>query len=294
MEFIHSLSDGKKAVIYDDGNNVMLLFITNIRNMQSVVLARDYLSLLDCLYFRNNIYIAYVSTANELKWKQAGREEGLVLMSGNGEAFDISKLCLFVINEKIYVSYQFYNSSQSAYEIRYINPNGDRKFKVMLSTKERINDYVINEENDETFLKINLSENDKYDYYKMTVDGQETISLSKEYLVDEEENKKTGEQFRQEIEKLKEELKKQHESEMKSMEENYTRQYNELSDMTRQVQEEGRKYRELYVQTLEVLNRKTVQKVNEAQKEENKKSEKKQEEKPEETKEKKGAENDGK
>ena len=55
MEFIHSLSDGKKAVIYDDGNNVMLLFITNIRNMQSAVVVRDYLSLLDCLYFRNNI-----------------------------------------------------------------------------------------------------------------------------------------------------------------------------------------------------------------------------------------------
>ena len=253
MEFIHSLSDGKKAVIYDDGNNVMLLFITNIRNMQSAVVVRDYLSLLDCLYFRNNIYIAYISTANELKWKQAGREEGLVLMSGSKEAFDISKISQFVINEKIYVSYLFYNSSRNAYEIRYVNPNGDRKFKVMLSGKERVNDYRITCENDETFLKIKYPENDKYEYYRISIDGQEDISLSKEYLVDEGENEKNREQFRIEIEKLREELKKQHEEEIRSMKENYTRQYNELSDMTKQVQEEGRRYRDLYVQTLEVL-----------------------------------------
>ena len=260
MEFIYSLSDGKKAVIYDDGNNVMLLFITNIRNMQSAVVVRDYLSLLDCMYFRNNIYIAYISTANELKWKQAGREEGLVLISGNGEAFDISMLSQFVINEKIYVSYLFYNSSQNAYEIRYVNPNGDRKFKVMLSAKERLNDYRIICENNETFLKIKYPENDKYEYYKISVDGQEDISLSKEYLIDEGENEKNKERLELEIEKLREELKKQYEEEIKSMKENYTRQYNELSDMTKQVQEEGRKYRELYVQTLDVLNKKTQRK----------------------------------
>ncbi len=260
MEFIYSLSDGKKAVIYDDGNNVMLLFITNIRNMQSAVVVRDYLSLLDCMYFRNNIYIAYISTANELKWKQAGREEGLVLISGNGEAFDISMLSQFVINEKIYVSYLFYNSSQNAYEIRYVNPNGDRKFKVMISAKERLNDYRIICENNETFLKIKYPENDKYEYYKISVDGQEDISLSKEYLIDEGENVKNKERLELEIEKLREELKKQYEEEIKSMKENYTRQYNELSDMTKQVQEEGRKYRELYVQTLDVLNKKTQRK----------------------------------
>ena len=257
MEFIHSLSDGKKAVIYDDGNNVMLLFITNIRNMQSAVVVRDYLSLLDCLYFRNNIYIAYISTANELKWKQAGREEGLVLMSGSKEAIDISKISQFVINEKIYVSYLFYNSSRNAYEIRYVNPNGDRKFKVMLSGKERVNDYRITCENDETFLKIKYSENDKYEYYRISIDGQEDISLSKEYLVDEGENEKNKERFRLEIETLREELKKQHEEEIRSMKENYMKQYNELSDMTKQVQDEGKRYRELYVKTLEVLNKKT-------------------------------------
>ena len=289
MEYIHSLSDGRKAVIYDEGNNVMLLFITNIRNMQSAVIARDYLSLLDCLYFRNNLYISYISTGNELKWKQAGRDDGLVLISGTGEAFDVAGISQFVINEKIYVSYQIYNGSINSYEIRYIAPNGDRKSKTIFSQDEKIKGYRMEKINEDVYLIIQLKENGPYDYYRLDIDGQEDISLSREYLVDEKEEnkrkedfekkvklfedeknkykdnmekefesekKRENEQFKLEIEKLKEELQKQHSDEIKALEENYTRQYNELSDMTRQVQEEGRRYRDLYVQTLEVVNRK--------------------------------------
>ncbi len=289
MEYIHSLSDGRKAVIYDEGNNVMLLFITNIRNMQSAVIARDYLSLLDCLYFRNNLYISYISTGNELKWKQAGRDDGLVLISGTGEAFDVAGISQFVINEKIYVSYQIYNGSINSYEIRYIAPNGDRKSKTIFSQDEKIKGYRMEKINEDVYLIIQSKENGPYDYYRLDIDGQEDISLSREYLVDEKEEnkrkedfekkvklfedeknkykdnmekefesekKRENEQFKLEIEKLKEELQKQHSDEIKALEENYTRQYNELSDMTRQVQEEGRRYRDLYVQTLEVVNRK--------------------------------------
>lgn len=294
MEFIHSLSDGRKAVIYDEGNNVMLLFISNIRNMQSAVVARDYLSLLDCLYFRNNLYISYISTGNELKWKQAGRDDGLVLISGTGEAFDVSGLSQFVINEKLYVSYQIFNSSINSYEIRYINPNGDRQSKIIISANEKIAEYGIKQLNDEVYLKLKFNENEPYSFYKLSVNGQEDISISKEYLIDENEEKikreefenrirqfeeeknkfkfnmekqfesekeKDNEQFKQEIKKLREELQNEHNEKIRALEENYTRQYNELSDMTRQVQEEGRRYRELYVKTLEVVNKKKTEDV---------------------------------
>ena len=254
MEFIHSLSDGRKAVIYDEGNNILIIFITNVRNMQSAVLARDYLSALDCVYFRNNLYIVYISNTNEVKFRQVGREESFVLISGTNEVWDVSNLKMFIMNEKIYVSYQIYNSGSETYEIRYINPNGDRKTRLMVSEKERIFDYDITNINEDVYLKIRYKENVPFEYFRLLIDGQEEMELSKEYLVNEK--KKNDDDLKTEIEKLREELSRQHTAEIKALEENYTRQYNELSDMTRQVQEEGKKYRELYVQTLNVINQK--------------------------------------
>lgn len=257
MEFIHALSDGRKAVIYDDGNNIMIIFITNVRNMQSAILARDYLSALDCVYFRNNLYIVYISNTNEVKFKQVGKEESFVLISGTNEVWDVSNLKMFIINEKIYVSYQIYNSGSETYEIRYINPNGDRKTRLMLSQKERIFNYDIADINEEVYLKIRYKENLPYEYFRLLIDGKEEVELSKEYLVDEAK-KNNDEQLNARIESLREELSRQHTEEIKVLEENYTRQYNELSEMTRQVQEEGKKYRELYVQTLNVINQKNA------------------------------------
>ena len=298
MEFINSLSDGRKAVVYDEGNNITIIFITNVRNMQSAVVARDYLSALDCLYFRNNLYVVYISNTNEVKWKQVGREESLILITGTNEVWDVSNLKMFVINEKIYVSYQIYNDGKNAYEIRYINPNGDRKTKLMLSEKERILKYDITEINEEIYLKIKVSEETPYEYFRLSIDGQEDIGLSREYLIDEEEEnrrqekyenkiksleaekaeikkelekqyedekEKNDEKLKVKLESLKEELSRQHTEEIKALEENYTRQYNELSDMTRQIQEEGKKYRELYVQALNVINEKHNKEISEKQ-----------------------------
>lgn len=310
MEFINSLSDGRKAVVYDEGNNITIIFITNVRNMQSAVVARDYLSALDCLYFRNNLYVVYISNTNEVKWKQVGREDSLTLITGTNEVWDVSNLKMFVINEKIYVSYQIYNDGKNAYEIRYINPNGDRKTKLMLSEKDRILKYDIAEINEEIYLKIKVSEETPYEYFRLSIDGQEDIGLSREYLIDEEEEnrrqekyenklksleaekaeikkelekqyedekEKNDEKLKVKLESLKEELSRQHTEEIKALEENYTRQYNELSDMTRQIQEEGKKYRELYVQALNVINEKHNKEISEKQSAKNtvKKNEKK-------------------
>lgn len=298
MEFINSLSDGRKAVVYDEGNNITIIFITNVRNMQSAVVARDYLSALDCLYFRNNLYVVYMSNTNEVKWKQVGREESLTLITGTNEVWDVSNLKLFVINEKIYVSYQIYNEEKNAYEVRYINPNGDRKTRLMLSKNERILKYDITEINEEIYLKIKVSEEVPYEYFRLSIDGQEDIGLSREYLIDEEEEnrrqekyenklkslevekaeikkelekqyedekEKNDEKLKVKLESLKEELSRQHTEEIRALEENYTRQYNELSDMTRQIQEEGKKYRELYVQALNVINEKHNKEISEKQ-----------------------------
>ena len=281
MEFIHSLADGRKAIIYDEGNNIILIFMTNTRNMQSAVVARDYLSSLDCVYFRNNIYIVYISNTNEVKFRQIGSDETLVLISDANEVWNVSDLQLFVINEKIYLSYQIYNKGDDEHEIRYINPRGDRKSKLMLSKKDRIYEYSIFTANEEIYLKVRYEAGKAYEFYRLSIDGSEDIVLSQNYLIDDNERKRyekdindkldrieveknsLNEQIRKEYEdrlnnemnKLKMELEEKRTDEIRSLEENYTRQYNELSDMTKQIQEEGKQYRDMYIQTLDVLEK---------------------------------------
>ncbi|MBQ8923251.1 MAG: hypothetical protein IJ053_00510 [Lachnospiraceae bacterium] len=281
MEFIHALADGRKAIIYDEGNNIILIFMTNTRNMQSAVVARDYLSSLDCVYFRNNIYIVYISNTNEVKFRQIGSDETLVLISDANEVWNVSDLQLFVINEKIYLSYQIYNKGDDEHEIRYINPRGDRKSKLMLSKKDRIYEYSIFTANEEIYLKVRYEAGKAYEFYRLSIDGSEDIVLSQNYLIDDNERKRyekdindkldrieveknsLNEQIRKEYEdrlnnemnKLKMELEEKRTDEIRSLEENYTRQYNELSDMTKQIQEEGKQYRDMYIQTLDVLEK---------------------------------------
>ncbi|MBR1816607.1 MAG: hypothetical protein IJ763_07895 [Lachnospiraceae bacterium] len=281
MEFIHSLADGRKAIIYDEGNNIILIFMTNTRNMQSAVVARDYLSSLDCVYFRNNIYIVYISNTNEVKFRQIGSDETLVLISDANEVWNVSDLQLFVINEKIYLSYQIYNKGDDEHEIRYINPRGDRKSKLMLSKKDRIYEYSIFTANEEIYLKVRYEAGKAYEFYRLSIDGSEDIVLSQNYLIDDNERKRYEkdindkldkieadkndlkeqiskeyeDKLNQEMDKLKTELDEKRAEEIRSLEENYTRQYNELSDMTKQIQEEGKQYRDMYIQTLDVLEK---------------------------------------
>ena len=270
MEFIHALADGRKAVIYDEGNSVTAIFITNIRNMQSANLARDYLASLDCIYFRGNIYIVYISNANEVKFRQVGSEEALVLISDANDLWNISGLRLFILNEKLYVSYQIYNQAAESYEIRYINPRGDRKSRLITSRKEKIHEYGISRIDDEEYLRIKCDGSD-FDYYRMIIDGNEDITLAKRYLVDEavqEEKLRAGkeqlerkinqeydEKLKAEIKQLKDELEERRTAEIDSISANYQKQYNELSELTRQIQDEGKKYRDMYVQTLEALEK---------------------------------------
>ena len=281
MEYIHALADGRKAVIYDEGNNIILIFMANTRNMQSAIVTRDYLSSLECTYFRNNIYVVYISNTNEVKFRQIGSDESLVLISDANEVWNVSDLQLFVINEKIYLSYQIYNKSNDEHEIRYINPRGDRKSRLMMFKKNKIYEYSIFTANEEMYLKVRYEAGKKCEFFKLSIDGNEDIILSQNYLIDENERKKyekdindkldkievekniINEQIRKEyedkhnheIDKLKMELEEKRVDEIRSLEENYTRQYNELSEMTKQIQEEGKQYRDMYIQTLDVLEK---------------------------------------
>lgn len=242
MEYVYALTGARRAVLYDEGNHIMLAFIGKSRSVQWTAIEHDYrVNLVSCLY-RNEIYISYISVANELVLKKIGDDERLVVFSDPNNALEVRKISLNTIKDSLYIIYVITNAQTNTDEIWCIQPYSDRRGVKIITDADGISEYAVFEYDKAEYLTYK-TKNSNREYIYMLEMNEITGNGVEQYILMEENATHELEQY----------YKEQEEAHIKQ----YKEQYNELVLLTKQIQEEGKKWRDLYHRSIKREYKKT-------------------------------------
>lgn len=301
MGIFYELSTGSKGAIYDEGNNIFMLMVGQGRVNRQILISRDYSRGLSCYIDEDKVYIAYFNTQNELIWDIAGAGEKLVIFSGIGDTLEMSHIKIVKMGSEILLFYVMKNPQTDVYELRYINPSGERVGKKLTDLDALVEYYDVYNEGDISLLKYKCIGKKDVRQFQVKNNSQgemkiEEYTLCKNCVVEEIKEKLVMEKSRVEekrdiiknlknnisekeevIKELKTEIEQKEEAinklknliddknnlleklewEKNDREENvkkeidglhktYKNKYDELVKLTQEIQEEGKKWRELY------------------------------------------------
>lgn len=289
MEYIFGLGDGRRVLVYDDGNNLNLNLIGNRIGMRGNIIERDYLSQLSAYCDGRILYIVYFSILGQLIFKSVDfsgvRDNKIVLFDDRENRWNIGNLRLIYGKNEIYVFYQVINPASQKYEVRYIKPDGDRKSNVLFSQDNKFyveqmyvegkNTPICEFDFGETqHIVVVLDSNNcvsgdlkeekrRYEANKCKMEEEnkmlknEIEDYRSQIKICEEKIQKNALFYENELDKMKSEneikvenIRKTLENQYKQAEEKYVSQYNELSSLVKDIQEEGKRWRELYYKSI--------------------------------------------
>lgn len=272
MGFFYEQETGAKGVIYDDGNNIILMPFGGRINRQMII-SRDYRSELNFFCDADKVCIAYFNIQNDLVWHTVGEGERVVLLSGTIDGFEMSNIRIEKLATVIFVFYMVKKSNKQ-YEIRYVPPFGNRNSKTLLVSEYPVESYKFYENNGEWYCNIKLLEESTGRQYVINIDKMGDINLEEcklykckdiQKIKDEiqtvrrtlDKNNIYIEQLKKDVsereERLNQSLHKAQEvydnmlqDEANKIEKQYKKQYDELAKLTQEIQNEGKRWRELY------------------------------------------------
>ncbi len=253
MQKIFMSTDEKRVAVMDNGNNINLVFIAGKRNIQWVHYRNDYHSQLCGIQCNGKIGLAYINVSNELIWDVVGADNRIVLLSDLGNIWNVRNMSLIQINQKNILFYKANNPVNGNCELIYTYPDGERRGSALVSGSSNIEDYHIFFDGEKNILKYRLQGEADFKCFVMHIDKANEISLeehvlsSARSLAEAEERCRLKErEFESERDRLRQEFDKTLRNQAGEMEKKYKKQYDELSEFARQLQEEGRRWRELY------------------------------------------------
>ena len=241
MEAVYRWKGDKRILLYEEGNQILAQVIGTGRTVQWGSLCRDYHSCGVSLFWEDEIYVAYVNTENVLMWDK--------LFWDYGEGLELRR-----IKSSGYLMADPGNGTDSLYVI---NPLGERKVQRLVYGTERIERYEILQHGEVSYLLYKLATEAKPRIYAVDVSRLGDISLS-EYILCKEQTmqelekrcKENDKNYNEAIRKTQEDYESRLKSTVKNMEQRYKQQYDELAKLTQGMQEEGRKWRELYYKSV--------------------------------------------
>ncbi len=251
MEVIFSDRDGLKNVLFDHGNNVMLVQVAVGRQSQWLILAKDYASDMCFIRFRGAGYIAYITIDNQLVWQQVGVGERIILNTVLSEVLEIDSINIVSIDNGVYVVYRMRNISEGKWELRYINPLGERKSRILVASADKFLDYKIFNINEHSLLSYRMKGDKKSRYFNIKINEEKELSV--ENMEDCDERKKDFEGLKNELD-IKGKTLSEYENKVNATEEklkDYINKYNELTKLTQDIQAEGKRWRELYYRSID-------------------------------------------
>lgn len=258
MAFAFDISRNMVLSIYNNQSDIFILMIENGRIVINEVLCSDYHSGLTAARVDDNIYIAYVTMAGELVAEAISGGERIVLYSDCDNSRRPENISIAAVDNEIIVFYKL-GSFDGVTEIRCIavekgsssrliySNNTDLQYSLIheeIGGDGREKSYYIKiiEENDPNIRRFKLIRRDDgiIDWDEFLMVRKETIAeLEKKCLINAEEcNRKLKAQQRDNDERIKKELKEQ--------EKRFKKQYDQLSEMAKNIQDEGRRWRDLY------------------------------------------------
>lgn len=245
MEFALSLSDGRKILLFDDGNDIKMLVAAQTRNIRAIKVAGDYHSSMTVIKHEDEIYAAYLSYARELSVLTIMNEGRFVLFQDVGDMFDIRQLKLYIMNEKLYL-FCMLDDADGNLSIRAYDVNGNKKGQNIISGA--MTGYKILRAGNYNMLCCTY-ESGVCEYYAMTVINDK-IQRKKLYIECEENVTKMIEKITEQQDGKIQDIRNEYEinlkKELEKQQEIFKQRYEKLSSAAREIQEEGKYWRELY------------------------------------------------
>lgn len=257
MQKIFMSADDRRVAVMDNGNNINIVFIAGKRNIRWFHYRNDYHSQLCGTQCNGKIGLAYINVSNELVWDVVGADERIILLSDLGNIWNVRNMCLAQMNEKNILFYKANNPVNGNCELIYTYPDGERKGRTLVSGNSNIENYHVFFDGEKNILKYRLQGEAGFKWFVMNTDKPDEIRLE-EYVLSsvhsiseiEERCRLREKEFEKERDRLREEFDKNLKSQADEMERKYKKQYDELSEFAKQLQEEGKKWRELYYKSV--------------------------------------------
>ncbi len=268
MEFIFSLKNGIKVIIYTEGNNIIVNYLSLGRIVRAGVLFNNYRWGLTSVIKDDEVYIAYVSVENELVWDKLGSQNPIVLYADKGERWLVDRLKIKEFQGILVLFYMTINHMEGHSEIKYIIPYGERRGRIIVSNKVVIGSYDVEDIYSQYFLWYKAEKDSIPSFFIMNLENINDIKIKEIYIEEtstekikeyyeintemklKEQKEKLEIEYRKSTEMLEYSHSKKMQERLHNVEEHYKKQYNELSEMTREIQEEGKKWRELYYKSV--------------------------------------------
>ncbi len=216
MEYGCIIGENKRVLIFDEGNNVNLLLFVSARNIRLLNIINDYHRNLIFTEYAGEVYLAYISVGRELIVYNLNTERKMVLYKDTADLLNISNLSFVKCEDGLYVLYKAKIGKEIS--IRYISViSGSDSISIMSGM---IKDYNLYNVLSNYIMSVTYEKNQEKNY---------RLEISK----DEFDLKEIYEKH--DVEKM---IKKQREE--------FKEKYDELASFSKEMQEEGKRWRDMY------------------------------------------------
>lgn len=219
MEYIFGLTEGRYAIIYDEGNQILLLFLYRGKIIHQAILEREYHSELHAFLYENKIYLAYVTVSNAIAWMEVGGNGRRILYATDNPMCYVENLCMLVMDGKLVLFFESEIEDKGLCRMLYNLPLGNRKSFVLGEWKQNVTCSLLSlgghiicsvtKGEDEKLYQIKENDAKRYTLEEIVLNGA-------------------------------------HDVKQEQIEADFVKQYNELVEFTKQLQEEGKKWRDMY------------------------------------------------
>lgn len=251
MDYIFNMHDGRRLVFYTDGNDINMIICGPGRNTKFTKLENDFHSSLKAIYHDGEIYYAYISYARELVVETVISENRIVVFQDSSDILNIRNLSLQVVQGKIYL-FCVLNLNDRETVIRYYEVYGDKSSRDLIVSKT-ISAYDVFEMNEHKMLWFSTKTRE-HKFYQILSNDRGEIALE-EVLIDSKRNVTNKEEnLKKQKDEIEEKLKNNFEERMKleieKQQKTFKKKYEQLAEATKEIQNEGKKWRELYYENV--------------------------------------------
>lgn len=246
MEYIFELTEGRRAVIYDEGSQIIIAFMAYGRIINQAVLEREYHSELNAITWGNNIYLAYVTVSNAITWLQVGGTGRVIIYANDSSVCHVMDLKLGEVDHKLLLFYRTDYDDSQIWRLQYVQPLVERKSFMLGEWKKEI-DYSLACVGGQCICSVKM--NGVTTHYYIEENDNQRYELKEVCLISNEEIDK------QNI--LKEEMENRSKGEYEQLEKSFRTQYNDLVEFAKQLQDEGKYWREMYRRSVQNIPKNT-------------------------------------
>lgn len=260
VEYICKQNENLRISLFDYDNNIVAVVMEGTKNTKWNLIASDYRSGMNCIYYEGKLYVEYISIENEVILRRIGEDRRVILMKLGDSISEIIGLALGVLNNNLYMLY-VKKTKDTECELFSMDIVDKKEIKKITTIYSGCTSVCFEAKKDEILM---FFDNFSQKYMRIFIVKDKQLQFESLYICNEnvifeleEKCKIIGEEYNKSIKKQSDEIVNRYEKRIKTMEKQYKEQYLELEKLAKDIQEEGRKWRDKYYKSIKKNEGKT-------------------------------------